>query len=70
MTTPPDNLSLPDRLRLAGFELILQGCPSWLYGAVYEAAEILVDTGRGETNAAPRQQNVGFLQQNWTEEYS
>lgn len=44
MTNPPDDLTLPDRLRLAGFELILQGCPAWLYGAVYEAAEIVTAT--------------------------
>ena len=41
MTTSPDDLSLADRLRLAGFELILQGCPAWLFGAVYEACERL-----------------------------
>jgi hypothetical protein len=60
MTSPPDHLSLPDRLRLAGFELICQDAPCWLYGAVYEAATILADQVRkpmqkpGETGERPR----------------
>lgn len=41
MATPPDDLTLPDRLRLAGFELILQGSPPWLYSAPYDAARLL-----------------------------
>lgn len=41
MTNSPENLSLPDRLRLAGFELMLQGCPAWLYSGPYEAARAL-----------------------------
>jgi hypothetical protein len=41
MTTPPADLSLPDRLRPAGFELILQRCPPWLFSAPYEAASAL-----------------------------
>ena len=56
MTTASDDLSLPDRLRLAGFELILQGCPAWLYSAAYEAAAILAapeEPARGNLGAPP-----------------